>query len=53
MATSGYKSISRLDHPKKRTHGWYVRVVFQGEIHAHFFSDEGELCSHTVTSGLL
>jgi hypothetical protein len=37
MATSGYKSVSRLD--SRRAHGWYVRVVFMGELHAKFFSD--------------
>jgi hypothetical protein len=39
MTTRRYKSISRIDHPKKNTHGWYVRVAFKGEIHSRFFSD--------------
>lgn len=34
-----YKSISRIDQPSKHTHGWYVRVVFKGQMHAKFFSD--------------
>ena len=39
MADSGYKSISRIDDPKKKTHGWYVRVYFKGKMHSKFFSD--------------
>ncbi len=39
MADSGYKSISRLDSPKKGAHGWYVRVKYNGQIYAKFFSD--------------
>ncbi|MDX1524366.1 MAG: hypothetical protein R3264_22235, partial [Anaerolineae bacterium] len=39
MAKSGYKSISRIDTPDKRTHGWYVRVYFNRTMHAKFFSD--------------
>ncbi len=34
------KSISRIDHEPKRTHGYYVRVFFRGEQHAKFFSDK-------------
>ena len=36
---SGYKSISRIDTPQKRTHGWYVRVYFNRTMHSKFFSD--------------
>ena len=39
MATSGYKSISRVDHKAKHAYGWFVRVAFQGEMHQRFFSD--------------
>jgi hypothetical protein len=39
MSSQGNKSISRIDHPTKNTHGWYVRVAFKGEIHSRFFSD--------------
>jgi hypothetical protein len=39
MADSGYKNISRIDNPRKRTHGWYVRIQFNGQSHAKFFSD--------------
>ena len=39
MATSGYKSISRVDHEAKHAFGWFVRVAFQGEMHQRFFSD--------------
>jgi hypothetical protein len=39
MAKSGYKGISRIDQEKRNTHGWYVRVSFNGEKRAKFFSD--------------
>lgn len=39
MADSGYKSISRIDDPVKKTHGWYVRVFFKGQMTSKFFSD--------------
>ena len=37
MATSGYKSVSRID--SRRAVGWYVRVKFNRENHAKFFTD--------------
>lgn len=40
MAKSGYKGISRIDQPERKTHGWYVRVRFNGQQRAKFFSDE-------------
>jgi hypothetical protein len=40
MAESGYKSISRIDIPKKKTHGWQVRVWFKGKRHTKFFNDK-------------
>lgn len=42
MATSGYKSISRVDHKKKHAYGWFVRIAFQGEMQQKFFSDAAE-----------
>lgn len=39
MAKSGHKGISRIDQPERRTHGWYVRVHFNGVRRAKFFSD--------------
>jgi hypothetical protein len=39
MARSGHKGISRIDHKKRNTHGWYVRVTFQGTTHSKLFSD--------------
>ncbi|CAN5191710.1 hypothetical protein BH20GEM3_BH20GEM3_14160 [soil metagenome] len=39
MAKSGHKGISRIDQPRKRTHGWYVRVTFRGEQRAKFLGD--------------
>jgi hypothetical protein len=37
---SRLKSISRIDQPEKRTHGWYVRVRFAGQEVSKFFSDK-------------
>lgn len=34
-----HKDIARIDQEKKRTHGWYVRVRFQGKTYSKFFSD--------------
>jgi hypothetical protein len=39
MANSGYKGITRLDRPRKKMHGWYVRVYLAGKSHAKYFSD--------------
>lgn len=33
------KSISRIDSKKCNLYGWYVRVVFKGEIYSQFFND--------------
>ncbi len=37
--SSGYKDISRIDNPRRKTHGWYVRVRFKGQAYSKFFSD--------------
>ncbi len=42
MATTGYKSISRVDHEKKHSYGFFVRVAFQRKMHQRFFSDGAE-----------
>ena len=34
-----HKDVARIDQEEKRTHGWYVRVRFQGTTHSKFFSD--------------
>ncbi|HEX8473225.1 MAG TPA: hypothetical protein VF666_04275 [Pyrinomonadaceae bacterium] len=39
MAKSGHKNISRIDQPERNTHGWYVRVTFDGARRVKFFSD--------------
>ena len=47
MATSGYKSISRIEqgpsgkgsNRRGRTAGWYVRVWWRGEEWAKYFGD--------------
>jgi hypothetical protein len=35
-----YKGITRIDQPEKHTHGWYVRIRFNKEVCAKFFSDD-------------
>ncbi len=40
MAKSGYKGISRIDQENRKTHGWYVRVRFDGVSRSKFLSDE-------------
>jgi hypothetical protein len=42
MATSGYKSISRVDHEKKHAYGWFVRIAYLGKMHQKFFSDAAQ-----------
>jgi len=32
--------ISRIDQPSHRTHGFFVRVSFHGDIFSGFFSDK-------------
>lgn len=39
MAKCGHKGISRIDQAKRNTHGWYVRVSFNGKKLSKFFSD--------------
>lgn len=39
MADSGYKNISRIDSPRKRLHGWYVRIQYKNRSYSKFFSD--------------
>lgn len=39
MSKSGHKNVSRIDQPQRNTHGWYVRVSFNGERRVKFFSD--------------
>lgn len=34
-----HKDIARIDQEGKRTHGWYVRVRYEGKTHSKFFSD--------------
>ena len=40
MMLEKHKDIARIDQESKRTHGWYVRVRFQGKTHSKFFSDK-------------
>ena len=35
-----FKGVSRIDQPEKHTHGWYVRVSFNGTVNSKFFADE-------------
>lgn len=34
-----HKNITRIDHPSKRTHGYFVRIQWKGERRMKFFSD--------------
>jgi len=34
-----HKNITRIDHPSKRTYGYFVRVQWKGERKVKFFSD--------------
>ena len=36
---SGHKGVSRIDQETRNTHGWYVRVSFNGQKRSKFFSD--------------
>jgi hypothetical protein len=40
MSKSGYKGISRIDQPSRKTFGWFVRVTFNGQRRVKFFSDK-------------
>ena len=35
----GHKNLTRFDHPKKNTFGYFVRIQWKGEKHHKFFSD--------------
>lgn len=37
--TTKLKNITRVDHPKSRTFGYSVRIMWKGERRAKFFSD--------------
>lgn len=37
--TIRHKNITRIDHPAKRTFGYFVRVQWKGERRVKFFSD--------------
>ena len=39
MAKSGYKGISRIDCPERKTVGWYVRVRLKNVTKSKFISD--------------
>ncbi len=45
-----HKGISRIDQEIQKSHGWYVRVRFEGKTHSKFFSDK---TSGGKSSGLL
>lgn len=32
--------ISRIDQPKKRNHGWFVRITLHGVVQSKFFADK-------------
>ena len=35
----GHKNLTRFDHPKKNTFGYFVRIQWKGEKHHKYFSD--------------
>jgi len=35
----GHKNLTRFDHPRKNTFGYFVRIQWKGEKHHKFFSD--------------
>jgi hypothetical protein len=37
--SNGHKSIYRVDSEKTKTHGWIVRVHYEGQTQAKFFND--------------
>ncbi len=37
--TVKHKNITRIDHPAKRTYGYFVRIQWNGERRSKFFSD--------------
>jgi len=39
MAYRKYKSVTRVDSRSGKTHAWWVRVAFQGQMHSKMFSD--------------
>ena len=40
MTKSGFKGISRIDQPSRKTFGWYVRVNYNNKQVSKFFSDK-------------
>jgi hypothetical protein len=38
--TVKHKNLTRVDHPPKRMHGYFVRIQWKGERRAKFFSDQ-------------
>jgi AP2 domain len=38
--TTKHKNITRIDHPKKNTYGYNVRVAWKGQKYGKFFSDK-------------
>jgi hypothetical protein len=37
--TVKHKNLTRIDHPYKNTHGYFVRIMWKGEKRSKFFSD--------------
>jgi hypothetical protein len=40
IRTVNHKNITRIDHPAKRTFGYFVRICWKGERRSKFFSDK-------------
>src|SRR2546423_2982645 len=39
MTKSGHKGVSRIDSPRKKMHGWYVRVRLNNLTRSKFIPD--------------
>ena len=48
MAKSGYKGISRIDCPERKTVGWYVRVRLKNVTRSKFISDRAHGSKETA-----
>jgi len=40
LTAKEHKDVARIDQDSKHTHGWFVRIRFQGKTKMKFFSDK-------------
>lgn len=48
IMTKKHKDITRVGQESKRSHGWYVRLRFQGKTQSKLFSDKRNGGKHTA-----